>query len=178
MAELTTIARPYAEAVFALARESNALPVWSEMLNFATGVAADPRMARALDNPSLTGVQKEALFLGIAGDRLDAAGRNFFHLLLDADRIAVLPQIVELFEALRRDAEGVARAQVSTALPLTDAQVSELSAALGRRFGRRVEATVELDPGLIGGVRVTVGDEVIDGSVAGRLAAMARDLTA
>ena len=177
MAELATIARPYAEAVFALARDENALPVWSEMLGFAAGVAGDPKMAAALDNPKLTAAQKESLFLSVCGERLHGSGRNFARFLIESDRIRLLPHIIEQFEALRRDAEGVAKARIQTALPLSDAQLAELAAALERRFGRRVETSVAADESLIGGVRISVGDEVIDGSVAGRLAAMSRDLS-
>ena len=100
MAELTTIARPYAEAAFRIARDANALPVWSQMLRFVSGVAADRRMAAALDNPKLTTGDKEALLLSVCGDKLDPLGRNFVRVLVEADRIAVLPQIATLFETL------------------------------------------------------------------------------
>lgn len=176
MAELTTIARPYAEAAFRIARDANTLPVWSEMLRFLAGVAADPQAAAALDNPKLTAADKAALLLSIAGDRLDATGRNFVRVLVEADRVAVLPQIRTLFEALKNDADGVAKARIDSAFPLSDAQTTELTAALERRFGRKIEATVNVDPALGGGARITVGDTVIDGTIEAQLAAMATQL--
>ncbi len=135
-------------------------------------------MAGALDNPKLQAPQKESLLLTVAGDRLSAAGRNFVRVLVEADRIAVLPQIAELFEALKADADGVARAVIETAFPLDDAQVGGITAALERRFGRKIEAAVTVDPSLIGGARISVGDTVIDGSVRAKLEAMAVQLRA
>jgi F-type H+-transporting ATPase subunit delta len=176
MAELTTIARPYAEAAFRIAREGNALPVWSQMLRFLSDVAADPQAAAALDNPKLTAADKTALLLSISGDRLDATGRSFVRVLVDADRIAVLPQIRELFEALKHDADGVADARIDSAFPLTDGQLAELMTALQKRFGKKIEATVNVDPALGGGARITVGDTVIDGTIEAQLAAMATQL--
>jgi F-type H+-transporting ATPase subunit delta len=178
MAELTTIARPYAEAAFRIARDANALPVWSEMLRFLSDVAADPQAAAALDNPKLTAADKAALLLSIAGERLDATGRNFVRVLVDADRVAVLPQIRALFEALKNDADGVAKARIDSAFPLSDAQTAELKAALEKRFGRKIEATVNVDPALGGGARITVGDTVIDGTIEAQLAQMATQLRA
>ena len=178
MAELTTIARPYAEAAFRIARDANALPVWSEMLRFLSGVAADPQAAAALDNPKLTAADKTALVLSIAGERLDATGRNFVRVLVEADRLAVLPQIRALFEALKDDADGMAKARIDSAFPLSDAQTAELKAALEKRFGRKIEATVNVDPALGGGARITVGDTVIDGTIEAQLAAMATQLRA
>ena len=93
MAELTTIARPYAEAAFALARDGNALPVWSQMLRLTSAVVADPRVAAALDNPSLDSGAKESLLLSICGDKLNADGRSFVRVLIEGDRVGVLPQI-------------------------------------------------------------------------------------
>jgi len=178
MAELTTIARPYAEAAFRLARERNELPVWSEMLRFVSTIAADPRVASALDNPKLNTAEKESLLLSVCGDRLDATGRNFVRVLVEADRIAVLPQIATLFEALKNDADGIAQARIDSAFALSDAQLSELKAALEKHFGKTIEATVNIDPALIGGARITVGDTVIDGTIEAQLSAMATQLRA
>jgi F-type H+-transporting ATPase subunit delta len=176
MAEPTTVARPYAEAAYALAREANALPAWGEMLRVVTAVASDARMRGALDNPKLAAAEKESLFLSICGDKLDAGGRNFIRVLIDADRVGLLPEIRALFEALKDDADGVARAHIISAFPLDDAQLAALRAGLERRFGRKIEATVSVDRALIGGARIVVGDTVIDGSVQSELQAMANQL--
>jgi F-type H+-transporting ATPase subunit delta len=176
MAEPVTVARPYAEAAFEIARDRNALPAWSEMLRFAATIIADPRVSAALDNPRLTAADKESLVLSIAGDRLDPDARSFVRVLIEADRIALLPEIQTLFGALKDDAENVAKATIETAFPLDDAQLRELTAALEKRFGKRIEATVVENRALIGGARVTVGDSVIDGSVQAKLEAMSNQL--
>lgn len=178
MAELSTIARPYAEAAFELAREESALGAWSQMLRFGATIVGDERVAAALDNPRLDAPAKESLLLSIAGDRFDAQARNFIHVLVAADRVALLPQISAQFDALKDDAEATAKATIESAFELTDAQVAELKAALERRFGRKIEATVSVNPELIGGARVTVGDAVIDGSVQAKLDAMSTQLRA
>jgi F-type H+-transporting ATPase subunit delta len=176
MAEQITIARPYAEAVFALARERNALLVWAEMLRVASDVAGDARVRAALDNPRLSTAAKESLFLSICGDKLDADGKSFIRVLTEADRIALLPEIRQLFDALKDAADGVARAQITSAFPIDEAELTDLRAALERRFGKKIEATVSVDPQLIGGARISVGDTVIDGSVQGELQALANHL--
>jgi F-type H+-transporting ATPase subunit delta len=178
MAELTTIARPYAEAAFALARDANALPVWSQMLRFASAVVAEPRMAQALDNPKFTAGDKESLLLSVCGDKLDHLGRGFVRVLVEADRVALLPQIEALFEQLKNDADGVAKARIDSAFALSDAELAELTRALEKRFGKRIEASVSVNPELIGGARITVGDTVIDASVQAQLQAMASRLRA
>ena len=178
MAELTTIARPYAEAAFALARERNALPAWSGMLKLASTVVADSRVAGALDNPKFDAGAKESLLLSICGDRLDAEGRNFVRVLVEADRVALMPVISQLFETLKDEADGVAKATIETAFPLAGNDLAELTAALERRFGKKVEAAVVVRPELIGGARITVGDNVIDGTVQERLRALAVQLRA
>jgi len=141
-------------------------------------VVADPQVAAALDNPKLTATDKAALLLSIGAERLDATGRSFVRVLVEADRVAVLPQIRELFEALKNDADGVAKARIESAFPLSDGELSELVAALEKRFGKKIEATVDVDPALMGGARITVGDAVIDGTIEAQLAAMATQLRA
>lgn len=178
MAELTTIARPYAEAAFRLAQEQKAYPAWSQMLSLVSQVATDPQMSAALDNPQLTAPDKEALLLKVCGDRLDGQGRNFLRVLVEADRLAVLPQISALFDSLKDAAEGVAKAQIDTAFPLSDAELADIRTGLERHFGKKIEATVSVVPELIGGARITVGDTVIDGSVQAKLQAMAARLRA
>lgn len=178
MAEPTTIARPYAEAAFALAQERNALPAWSQMLHLAAAVVADPKMADALDNPRLDTAAKESLLLSICGDKLDAEGRNFIRILVQGDRITLLPAIQAMFDTLKNEADGVALALIETAFPFSGDDLPELTAALERRFGRRIEATVVVNADLIGGARITVGDAVIDGTVQEQLRQMATQLRA
>ncbi len=105
-------------------------------------------------------------------------GRNFVRVLVEADRVGLLPQISELFETLKNDIDGVAKARIDSAFPLTDAQLGELTAALEKHFAKKIEATVNVDPELIGGARITVGDTVIDASVEAQLQAMATRLRA
>jgi F-type H+-transporting ATPase subunit delta len=178
MAELATIARPYAEAAFEIARDAQALPAWSDMLRFAATIVADARVASALDNPRLDAGAKESLLLSIGGDRFTGEGRNFIRVLLESERITLLPQIAAMFDTLKNEAEATALATIESAFELTDAQVAELRTALEKRFGKKIEATVTVNPALIGGARVTVGDAVLDGSVQAKLAAMRAQLRA
>jgi F-type H+-transporting ATPase subunit delta len=178
MAELITIARPYAQAAFALAQDGNALPVWSEALRLAAAVVADAKVATALDSPKLTAGDKESLLLSICGDRISTEQRNFLRVLIEADRITLLPQIRAEFLQLKDEADGVAKAQIDSAFPLSDAQIAEITGALEKRFSRRIDATVTVDPALIGGVRITVGDTVVDATVQAQLQAMAQQLRA
>lgn len=176
MAELVTIARPYAEAVFRVARAADALADWSRMLALCTAVVRDPQMAALIDDPNVPPATLERVFFEICGGELSEAGRNFIRLLIENDRLALLPVITELFEALRREHENELNAVITSAFPLTEEQTRDLAARLEKRFGRRVKIETRVDPDLIGGARITVGDVVIDGSVAGQLAKMASAL--
>lgn len=178
MAELATIARPYAEAAFQIARDAQALPAWSDMLRFAASIVGDPRVAQALDNPRLDTGAKESLLLSIAGDGFTPEARNFVRVLVEAERVELLPQIAQMFDTLKNEAEAVATAKIESAFELSDAQVAELRGALEKRFGKKIETTVVVNPQLIGGARVTVGDAVLDGSVQAKLAAMRAQLRA
>ena len=178
MAELATIARPYAEAAFQLARDGQALPAWSDMLKLAASIVGDERVAKALDNPRLDAAAKESLLLSIGGDRFDPQARSFIRVLVEGERVTLLPQISAMFETLKSDAEATAKATIESAFELDAAQLAEVSAALEKRFGRKIETTVTVNRELIGGARVTVGDAVLDGSVQAKLAAMHAQLRA
>jgi F-type H+-transporting ATPase subunit delta len=176
MAELTTIARPYAEAAFRLALEGNALQHWSDMLSLVEAVARDEQVASRIGDPNVDEHALESLILGTLGDRLDGAGRNLVQVLVQNGRLELLPQIRGLYEELKREHEGVLEAKIISALPVTEDQVRPLLAALEKKYGRKVSAQVEVDPQLIGGARIVVGDKVIDATVRGRLDAMAAAL--
>lgn len=172
MAEKTTLARPYAEAVFALAKENNTLAAWSQMLKIAALIVTDDRIQRLIDDPRVARERLVGLFLGIAGDALNRDAANLLHVLAENDRLPLLPEIAALFEEFRAQHERTVDAEVVTAHPLTDAQLKQFSDALQRRLGRDVRLTPRLDPALIGGAVVRAGDLVIDGSVQGRLNAL------
>jgi F-type H+-transporting ATPase subunit delta len=173
MAEIATVARPYAEAAFRTALETRELAGWSAGLALAGAIAAEDRMAELLANPRLTRAQKLEFFFAVGGDRLPGPVRNLVTLLVDGTRAALLPEIATQFEALKRDHESVVKARIVSARPLADAERDDLVASLSRKYGRKVEATVEVDAALIGGARVHVGDEVINASVRDALAQMA-----
>ena len=173
MAEQITIARPYAEAIFRLAKQANAFADWSRMLEFAASVANDEQMHGLIGNPKLSSDQLESLFLSVCGEQLNAEGKNLIKLLVENGRLPLLPQIFEAFEKLKAEQEGVLDANIASAFPLTDVQLKELVAVLEGRFARKLHASVVVDPELIGGVKVEIGDEVFDASVRGKLQTMA-----
>ncbi len=173
MAEIATLARPYAEASFRSALEAGDLAGWAGGLELAGAIAADPRMADLLGDPRLNRAQKLELFFSVGGDRLSAPVRNLVTILVDGARASLLPEVAAQFEALKRAHESVLKVRIVSARALADAERSELVAELARKHGRKVEATVEIDESLIGGARVHVGDEVIHASVRDALAQMA-----
>ncbi|HEX7953786.1 MAG TPA: F0F1 ATP synthase subunit delta [Burkholderiales bacterium] len=177
MAELTTIARPYAEAVFRLAKQGNALAAWSDALGLIAGVYQDAQMQVAMANPKVTPADIEKLLLAICGERIDAIARNLIQLLVHNRRLSVLPEIRELFEKLKLEDEGKLDAKISSAFPMEDAQRHQVVELLSSRFKRKINATVTVDPDLIGGIKVEVGDKVWDASVRGRLQTMAATLS-
>lgn len=172
MAETTTIARPYAEAVFGLADAAGTLAKWSQTLTRAAEVARNPDMLETMGNPRLTVDQLYGLFASLLGDGLFAESQNFIRVLIENRRLPILPEIRDIFERLKNEREGVVDARIISAFPLDAASLDGLVADLQKRFGRSIQPSVSVDPELIGGVCVQVGDEVIDGSVRGKLAAM------
>jgi F-type H+-transporting ATPase subunit delta len=176
MAEKTTIARPYAQATLALAKEQNALQQWSEMLQFASAVAADEEMAALIDSPKLSSEQLAGLFLDICGDKLNEHGKNMIRVLAENDRLDVLAEITELFEIERAQSEGTVEAQVVSAVELSDAQKSGITESLKKRLGRDVTLNCSVDAAIVGGAIIRAGDVVIDGSVTGKLEKLATAL--
>lgn len=166
MSQALTLARPYARAAFAVAREAGALAGWSAALGFAARVAAEPQVAVLLDNPKLTRADVVAL---LSPDGAQDAFHNLLGLLFDNRRLPLLPEIAGLFDELRFEAERVVRAKVTSAATLADAELETIRAALRKRFGREVEVETAIDESLIGGALIDAGDVVIDGSVRGKL---------
>jgi len=177
MAEILTIARPYAHAAFLFADSHQALKEWSGMLEFLAVVAADPEMTELIENPRLTETQIAELFIGIGADRLDDNCHNFIRLLAENRRLKLLPEIAALFEIQRRDAEQSIRAELITAFPVTAAQQAAVTAALKQRLGREIELECITDATLLGGAIIRAGDLVIDGSVRGKLERLGNSLS-
>ena len=175
MAENVTIARPYADAAFELARGAGALGPWSEVLDRLASVATDSDMQAFFNDPKISMDQLNKLMLELAGE-LNAEQQNFIRVLVEGERLQVLPEIRDLFVALKNEHEGVKEAKIASAFPLDDATLASLKADLEARFKAKLDVSVSIDPGLIGGVRIAIGDEVIDASVRGKLANMAAAL--
>ena len=178
MAEPSTVARPYAEAAFRLASGDNALPKWSGMISSLAQVSEDPRVRAAIANPALSDAQAAGVFISILGGKLDGPAENFVRVLAENDRLGLLPEIHLQFEVLKNEREGVVEAQVYSAFELTEAQVADLAQRLEKRTGRKVRTKIEVDKSLIGGVKVVIGDKVIDGSARGQLVALENALKA
>ncbi len=177
MAEKLTLARPYAEAAFELACARDQLGPWQQALARLAAVAADREVQQLAGNPKISPEQLAQLFIDVAGG-LTQAQQNFVRTLVDNERVLLLPEIHRLFVQLKNRHEGVKQARIISAFPLDDAMLQQLVAELEPRFKCKLEPHVSVDPELIGGVKIAVGDEVIDASVRGKLEAMARALKA
>jgi len=193
MTERTTLARPYAEAVFRLASGHKALKPWSEMLRLAVAVMQDPQVAALAQNPRVPHARFVEFFLDICGDaqgsasvaegrtpgatkRLDQDGANLIRLLSENRRLPLLPDIAALYEALRAGAENRIEAEVISAYAVSETQLKAIAGALKRRLGRDIDLSTRIDPALVGGIVIRAGDLVIDGSVQGKLRALATHL--
>jgi len=174
--DITTIARPYAEAAFDAAREAGQIDVWSSALDLLATVARDPVLAEQIGNPNVPRERVRDLMLEIAGDAIPERARNLVELLAANDRLMVLPEIARLFAALETEQRGIRRVQIRGPFALSAAQQKELAAALKRRLGADVDLTLETDPSLIGGIQIRADDLVIDGSVRGKLQKLATEL--
>ncbi|WP_426803141.1 F0F1 ATP synthase subunit delta [Xanthomonas campestris] len=173
MSQALTLARPYARAAFAIAREGGKFAPWSDALAFSAQVAGDPRVAALLLNPELH--QDQAVTL-LAPPAAEADYQRFLGLLADAQRLALLPEIAGLYEQLRAEAEHVVKATVTSATDMSPAELATITAALKKRFGREVDVTTAVDASLIGGAVIDTGEMVIDGSLKGKLARLQNSL--
>ncbi len=176
MAENVTIARPYAEAAFELARGADALGPWSEALDRLAAVVADPAMRACIRDPKLSDDQLHTLLLEVAGEGLTPEMQNFVRVLVENERLLVLPEIRDQFVERKNKHEDVKEAEISSAFPLDATTLATLRSDLEARFKVRLNVAVRVEPELIGGIRIAVGDEVIDASVRGKLANMAAAL--
>lgn len=174
MSQALTLARPYARAAYAHARDGGDAAQWSQALGFAARVAADPQVASLLSHPQLSSANAATL---LVADGAGESFQRFIELLADNQRLALLPEIAGLYEDLRAEAERVVRATVTSAAELQPGELESIKAALRRRFDRDVQIQTAVDPSLIGGAVIDTGDLVIDGSLRGKLARLESSLT-
>jgi F-type H+-transporting ATPase subunit delta len=176
MAEIATIARPYAEALFQSAKADLAgTAVWVDEL---AAIAGNIQLQQLAGNPNVSSEQVFSVMTGVAKGALSDHARNFLRTVIDNGRLSALPEIAAQFRALKNAQGGSSDAVVQSAFPLDSAAIADVSATLEKRFGRKLNVSVELAPELIGGIRVVVGDEVLDTSVKARLEQMRVALTA
>jgi F-type H+-transporting ATPase subunit delta len=174
--DITTIARPYAEAVFARAQEAGQVGAWNDALSTLSSIASDAEMVEQIGNPNVPREQLCKAILEIASTELSTEAQNLVKLLSANNRLSTLPEIARLFEDLKTQHEGVRQVHVRSAYDLSEVEQRELVAALKKRLGAEVELTAETDPSLIGGVEIRAGDLVIDGSVRGKLRNLATEV--
>lgn len=176
MSEYQTIARPYAQAVFDLAKAGNNYDDWSRALAWLSTIAGDDQIQELAQNPKVDDESLVRLFEDIAGEQLFGEAGNFLRLVVANDRLFVLPHIATQFEVMRAEAEGTIEAELISARTVTDEQQAALASSLSRKLGREVSLRVVEDPDLIGGAVLRAGDLVIDASVKSRLQKLGANL--
>jgi F-type H+-transporting ATPase subunit delta len=176
MAELATIARPYANAVFELAKRDAMLEQWSHMLAVLDATTQHEKVALMLDSPDLPGSAKAFRLAELCGEELDDRGKKFLQSLADHDRLGLLNEVREQFEELRAEEQKSLEVEVISAYPLSDAQGEALKQALNRKFDKEISIESRVDTSLIGGAVIRAGDLVIDGSIRGKLSKLAETL--
>ena len=175
MAELATVARPYAEALFRVAqagKESHSLAAWSDLVSELAQIGSHPEVQAFARNPKASESDIGAAILALVKAPLTGEAKNFLAMLVENGRISLLPEIGAQFQLLKNSVEGAADAEISSAFELSAAQLADLVATLEKKFSRKLNPAVTVDPSLIGGVRVVVGDEVLDTSVRAKLQQM------
>lgn len=176
MAELTTLARPYAKAAFEYALEAKQLAEWSDMLGFAAQIVGDESMQQLLTSPHFTQEDQKETMLKVCEGKLDDNGANLIKLLAQNGRLLALPEIEVLFNFLRSEFEKTVEAQITSATELNEQQIAQLKEKLAANLGRQVEVSVDVNADLLGGLIIQAEDLVIDGSVRGKLAKLSDTL--
>ena len=176
MSELATIARPYAEAVFKRASESGAAEKWSDMLSFLAAVMDDKEIFVIVDNPEIGKDRLTVFMLDLAQGKINNEGASFLKLLIQNNRLLIIPAIADLYEKYKADNEGYVEVDVLTAFSLTKEEEKMLAATLKKSFKKNIHMHISVDKSLIGGVFVRAGDHVFDGSIKGRLQQLAKQL--
>lgn len=176
MAELTTLARPYAKAVFEYALDHDELKLWSTQLKLAAAISEDAKVHTLLRSPVRAAAEKADVFIEIGGKDFGAQLGNFIRILAEHQRFLLLPQIAVLFEQYKADQEKSLEVQVTSAFALSKEQQERLTKVLSARLSREVRLQTSEDPALIGGVLIRAGDLIIDGSVRGKVAKLAEAL--
>ncbi len=174
--DATTIARPYAEALFSRADETKTLDLWSEALDLLATVVQDPTMATTIADPLFARANLTQLLVDICGDKLSLEAQNLVLLLVANGRLAVLPEITALYEKLKAESQHTLKVHVRSAYEFTPDQEQQIAAGLKRKLGLDVTITSEQDQELIGGVHIRAGDLVIDGSIKGKIEQLANEL--
>ena len=178
MAEISTIARPYAVAIFNLAKEENALSEWSDMLSLMSGVVENKAINSFVLDSKVLDTDREELILNVCGDKINSSGKNLIKLLVEYKRLLILTEITLLFEELKAKDEGVMEAEIIMADQPDKKMVENLLISLEKRFNKKIEGKVVIDKSIVGGTKIIVGDTVIDASVRGQLDNLAYTLKA
>lgn len=173
--EKTTIARPYAEAIFDLADQSNSLDQWSDMLSLLDLLVSDSQVAKLIDNPDMGKERLEGMLLDIAGDNLNSEGINLLKLLIENKRLPIVPEITRHFDLLKSSRQGSIDVTITAAYAVNKTQEKKLASVLKEKLGRDVVISTEKDSSLIGGVKIRAGDLVIDGSIRNKLSRLATE---
>ena len=176
MAEVSTVARPYALAAFKQAKEEKKLGEWSEMIEALALIVSDPLMKGLIANPRVKRDQLADLIIDVAGKSLSDTGKNFVRVLLEKNRLKYLPEVRRIFEEERAESEGRSKVEVTSAFELNDDQKKKITSAMSKRLGTEVDLAVKVDDALIGGVVIRAGDLVIDASLRGRMSRLANTL--
>ncbi len=176
MSDSTTIARPYAAAVFEVANRTNEIEQWSEFLSFGAVLLQNKDLITLVNNPSMVPAEITKLIMELTEPVAFPQGENFLRLLVEKDRLTVLPEISVIFELLKAEAGQAQKVEVISAYPLTEDAKERLAQSLAKKLNCKVTIESQVDPSLIGGAVIRAGDKVIDGSVRGRLQQMTTQL--